>query len=113
MKEVYEQLLGEIERLRGKLTEKELQEIYKEYIYDRLTDEQVLEIIKTKHIKDINLPKGLEIEEVWKLTLLMLDNLKKSSSWQYFSEVHKQPDKEQIDFDSLLKQLLQNKPPSY
>jgi hypothetical protein len=112
MKEVYEQLLGEIERLRGGLTEEELQQIYKEYIYDRLTDDQVLEIIKTKHIRDIDLPKGLEIEEVLKLTLLMLQTLKKSPTWQHFTEVHKQPDKESIDFDSLLKQLLQNKPPN-
>jgi|GEM_PF-2347882 len=112
MREVYDNLLKEIHRLRGDLNEEQLQQIFTEFIYDKLTDQEVLEIIKTDKVESINLPPGLKKEAVLRQTLRILDSLKKSDSWEQFKELNKQPPKDSIDFDKLIDQILkQVKPP--
>ncbi len=111
MKEVYEQLLSALKRLRGDLSEKEFEEIFSEYIYDKLSDQEILEIIKTDNLNSINLPKGLNKQAVMKVTLITLDMLKKSTTWAQFQALNKQTDKEFVCFDPLIEHLLKAKPP--
>ncbi len=110
MKEVYERLLSEIHRLRGKLNQVDLEQVFTEYIYDRLTDDEVLQIIKSDNIKSIELPTGLKHQAVLKRTLQTIDALQQSTSWLTFQEPSKQPPKEQIDFDELINHILKQKP---
>jgi hypothetical protein len=111
MKEVYEQLLNEICRLRGELSLEEQQQIFKEYIYDNLTDQEILEIIKTDNINSIELPNGLSKEAVLRQTLLTISLLHDSKTWEEFLKLTKQPQREPIDFDELIKTIL-HKPPN-
>lgn len=110
MKEVYEQLLSALKRLRGDLCEKELEGIFSEYIYDKLSDQEVLEIIKTDNLNSINLPKGLNKQAVLRATLITLDALQKSKTWDQFKAVNKQSSREHIHFDQLMEHLLKTKP---
>lgn len=111
MKEVYEQLLCALKRLRGDLSEKEFEEIFSEYIYDKLSDQEVLEIIKTDNLKSINLPKGLNKQAVLRATLITLDRLKQSQTWDQFKALNKQSHKGIVYFDPLIEHLLKVKPP--
>ena len=111
MKEVYEQLLNEIFRLRGELSLEEQQQIFKEYIYDNLTDQEILEIIKTDNINSIELPNGLSKEAVLRQTLLTISLLHDSKTWEQFQELFQKPQREPIDFDELINHILKTKPP--
>lgn len=107
---MYEILLEQIHRLKGDITEQERKDIFKEYIYDRLTDEQVLEIIKTDKVSSIDLPDGLKKEAVLRVTAKMIGDLINSSTWEEFEKRNQQPPKESIDFDNLIQHIL-NRPP--
>jgi hypothetical protein len=104
--EIYQLLLEEIMRLRGKV---ELEPIFKEYIYDHLTDQEVLEIIKKNHISTIDLPQGLKYPSVLRYTLLFLEALKKCESWEQLKYVP--PKKGTVNLDQLIDHLLKQKPP--
>lgn len=104
--EIYQLLLSEIYRLRGKT---ELEPIFKKYIYDHLTDQEVLEIIKKDHVSSIDLPPGLKHPAVLRQTLLFLEALKKCQSWDKLD--YQPPEKESVNLDQLIDHLLKTKPP--
>lgn len=110
MKEIYENLLNQIHRLKGEISEEELKDIFTEFIYDKLTDEEVLEIIKTDKVSSIDLPDGLKKEAVLRLTLKTIQDLESSQTWSEFQEKNKQPPRPSIEFDNLIQHLLKQKP---
>lgn len=104
--EIYSLLLKEIQRLKGEV---ELEPIFKEYIYDHLTDQEVLEILKTDTVDSINLPSGLKHPAVLQKTLLFLEMVQKLDSWENLK--YNPPDRETVNFNQLIDHLLRIKPP--
>lgn len=110
----YQTLLIELKRLIGKeLSGEEKHEIFQKYIYDRVSDEDMLKVMKGKKNKliTVTLPEGLELEPILKQTLKILTLMEVSDSWPEFENLAnkkpKKPDKELTDFDQILKGILE------
>lgn len=110
MIEIYERLLSEILKLKGKLSQTEIEELFTTYIYDQLSDQEVLEIIKTDNIKSIELPAGLKHQAILIQTLITIKTLQESTSWSEFEQLYQKPQPETIDFNELINHILKQKP---
>ncbi|WP_157976826.1 hypothetical protein [Taibaiella helva] len=106
--EIYQLVVKEILRLKE---DANLPEIFEKYIYQQLSDQDLLEIIKTDKITSIELPPGLSKPAVLEQTVLLIEALQKCDTWKQFEEQYSPPEKEGIDFDKLIQHLLTIKPP--
>ena len=117
--EIYNILLEEIKRLKGKeISSEERTEIFNEYIYRRVPDEEMNKFMKGKKNKliTVSLPDGLDITPILKQTLKLIGIMDLCDNWGEFLQHNnkKKPpaDKELTDFDKILKGLSQvPKPP--
>lgn len=110
MVDTYSQIVQEINRLKGKeLSDKELHEVFNEFIYTRIPDDKILQHMKGARNKliTLTLPDGLNVPAINEQTLKILGIMEICEDWEQFENIQKKkkPKKELTDFDKILKGL--------